>query len=826
VPIAVPHRRRPRRRIIVAVARIPPGRAAFVEAGGEPPEASVVIVSFNGRAHLETCLTALARTAGVRFEVVVADNGSSDGTVAWLRETHPAVRLLELGRNLGFGAANRHGVATARSALIALLNSDTRVEPEWLRVLLDTLEADDSVGAACSTLRLLDRPGTLNARGGGMTRLGIGFDHDYLAAALDSPFDPEPETREVLFPTAAAMAIRRRDFDDIGGFDPEFFMYHEDVDLGWRLWLAGKRVVACRDSVVYHARGGSDASPAAVRNRDRLGARHAVRSLLKGYGPATLAGALLDLTRLWLRRRALGRLAAAAAWNLRHLQGTLRLRRQVQRGRRISDAALLGRGLIDRSALPPVPPEAPRRLAAGAGEALISTPLLRPGYHSSLGRLGEGWHARERDGDGWWRWTCGIATCRLQVAPRARGALLVEARGDGRGQAATPLLVRCNGHATRAELRGAAWRQAVLPVAADERGCLAIELCSPARREEPPARLGGWRSLGCAVRELRFVPEGGEIGRRYASVSVIIPTYNRWPVLQETLNALAGQTCEAFEVIVVDDGSTDGTWDELQAWRQAVRPPWKLTALRQPNLKPGRARNRGLASATGDLVLFLGDDIVPDADLVTEHLAKHNEVADTVAVLGYTGWHEGRVRVTPFLDLVNRDGQQFSYGHFAAGEDVLYTCFYTSNVSLPRWVLGTDPFHPAFTFVDWEDVELGYRLSLRGLRIIYHPRAAARHAHAMTMADFYHRQRHVGRTVGVLLKLHPELAEDDAMPPLRPRWWFPLLRHPLRVLLPLLSAWDRMRLPLPARLHRAVALCGYFAGRAAGDPAPPAPVGA
>jgi hypothetical protein len=784
-------------------------------AAGAPP-VSVVIVSFNGRRHLERCLPALLATTGVALDTIVADNGSEDGTVAWVHERFPNVRVLELGRNLGFGAANGRGVEAARGEMIALLNSDTVVEPGWLAVLLRTLEADPTIAAACSTLRLLDRPGLLNARGGGMSRLGYGFDRDYLFPADPSGLGPEPELREVLFPTAAAMLMRRADFLAIGGFDPAMFMYHEDVDLGWRLWLSGRRVVACRDSIVGHALGGGSPAQAGQVWKQRLGARHNVRTLLKCCEADPLVRALLGIVRLWLGHRAIGQASGAVAWNLLHLPGTLRQRRLVQRGRRISDAALSSRGLISQSALPPTAPDPPRPDWGEDRLDLLVTPLLRPGVHSALGRLGPGWHARRRDGDGWWRWTCGDARCRLRVDPGAAGRLLVTARFSAPFEGSCAVVVGCNGAEVRTELPAGAWQQIALPVVADQRGRLEVRIASPALERDHSAPAGNPRVIGCEVREVRFEPTTPPARPTYTSVSVIVPTYNRWPMLRDTLEALAAQTYRDFEVIVVDDGSSDGTWEELQAWQRDNAGRVKLVPLHQENLKPGRARNLGLRHASGDLVLFIGDDIVPSPELVAEHLAWHNEAGEAIAVLGFTDWHRDRVRVTPFLELINRDGQQFSYGHFAAGEDVFYTCFYTSNISLPRRVLGDDPFHPAFTFVDWEDVELGYRLSLRGLPIVYHPAAAARHVHPMTMASFYRRQQHVGRTVGVLLALHPELAEDDAMPPLRPARWYPLAHLPVRALLSLLSAWDRLGLPLPARVYRAVLLTAFFSGRLQG----------
>jgi GT2 family glycosyltransferase len=122
---------------------------------------SVVIVNYNGRHHLEECLPSVAQTANVPIEVIVADNGSTDDSLEWVREHHPDVRILELGANLGFGEANRRGIEASTSEYVALLNNDTVVERGWLHEMLRVLMADPTVGAACSTLHFMQHPGVL-----------------------------------------------------------------------------------------------------------------------------------------------------------------------------------------------------------------------------------------------------------------------------------------------------------------------------------------------------------------------------------------------------------------------------------------------------------------------------------------------------------------------------------------------------------------------------------------------------------------------------------------------------------------------------------------
>ena len=780
----------------------------------DTPLVSVVVVNYNGRRHLERCFPALFGTVGIALEVIVADNGSTDGSVEWLAERWPRARVLALGRNLGFGAANNRAARAARGEFLALLNNDTVVEPEWLSALLEPLRAEAGVGAACATLRLLDHPDLLNARGGGMTSAGYGYDIDFMVPAERPPLrNAGLPWRDVLFATAAAAMFRREEFLALGGFDSAMFMYHEDVDLGLRYWLAGRRVVVCDRAVVHHAFGGTTRAAHGLAWRERLGMRHNIRTLLKCFGPISLARTLLRIARVWWRHRALGQALAVGGWNLLHLPTTLLERRRVQGRKVLTEGELYRRGLITGAAWPPATPQPPAPETLDGKADWIETPTLLPAQHSALGRLGPGWYAPEPvDGDAA-RWTCGLARCVLNVGPDRAGAVEAEVTlGPGRTDAA--VTISCNG-ASASTAAGARWSTVTLPARAGHDGLLHVSLaCAP---WVPHPVTGNWdfRTVGCAVRAVRFRPAAAPATTADPRVSVIVPTFNRWAILERSLEALARQTYRHLEVIVVDDGSTDGTWERLQAWQRGNDRRLDLTILHQENLKPGRARNLGLGRARGELIVFIGDDIIAAPELVAEHVAAHRRLGEPAAVLGFTDWDRERMRVTPFLELINRDGQQFSYGHFRDGDDLFFTSFYTSNISVPRSVLGTEPFHPAFTFVDWEDTELGYRLSRRGLRLVLHRAARAYHIHPMTMRRFFRRQQHVGRTVGVLLSLHPELAASAAMPPLTPGRWQPLAGLAARVAVPALSWLDGLGVPLPVRIYRAILLAAFLDGRRA-----------
>jgi glycosyltransferase involved in cell wall biosynthesis len=247
--------------------------------------------------------------------------------------------------------------------------------------------------------------------------------------------------------------------------------------------------------------------------------------------------------------------------------------------------------------------------------------------------------------------------------------------------------------------------------------------------------------------------------------TVVIPTFRRSGTLFGVLDALAQQDgAPEFEVVVVDDGSGDETPERLARYR----PPYPFRFLTQENSGPAAARNRGVREARGRLVLFLGDDTVPEAPLLAVHARAHAEAhGGPVAVLGYTTWPAGR-RVSPFLDHINEYGLQFGYRLIDDPECVPFNFFYTSNVSLPRDLLiDAGLFDTTFPHAAWEDIEAAYRLMQRGMRMLYRPSAVARHHHDITFASFRRRQEKSGEAAAIFYAKHPELGDFLAVPQAR-----------------------------------------------------------
>lgn len=202
------------------------------------PSVSLIVLNWDGREHLAQvlrCLTSLDYP-NERLELLVVDNGSRDGSAEMVRRDFSRVRLIQLDVNQGFAEPNNLGVAVAAGDWVGFLNNDMRMDPAWLTNLMSTLK--DRPRAACLGSRILSWGGQrLEFIGGGVTFTGHGFQ-----SGLGDTESAEDREKRVLFACGGAMVVRRSVFDEVGGFDPDYFAYYEDVDLGWRLNLLGHEV--------------------------------------------------------------------------------------------------------------------------------------------------------------------------------------------------------------------------------------------------------------------------------------------------------------------------------------------------------------------------------------------------------------------------------------------------------------------------------------------------------------------------------------------------------------------------------------------------------
>jgi GT2 family glycosyltransferase len=299
------------------------------------PAVAVVVVNWNSGALLERCLLALgAQTLGPR-RVVVVDNGSTDGSERAARD-RAGVELLALGTNLGFAAANNRGIArTEGCAWVALLNPDAFPEPGWLEALVRAA-GDGRFALLASRQVMANDPARLDGTGDVYTVAGRAWRRHHGQAAAGNALELE----EVFSPCAAAALYRRDALLEAGGFDESFFCYFEDVDLAFRLRLAGHRCLYVPDAVVHHVGSASSGrrSPFSVyhghRNLVWTFWKNMPAALLALYWPHHLALNLVSL--VWFILRGQGGTILRAKWDaLLALPRVLRERRRVQGARKV-----------------------------------------------------------------------------------------------------------------------------------------------------------------------------------------------------------------------------------------------------------------------------------------------------------------------------------------------------------------------------------------------------------------------------------------------------------------------------------------------------------
>jgi GT2 family glycosyltransferase len=197
---------------------------------------------------LQTCLEALESQTLRDREVIVVDNGSDDGSVSWLREMYPSVRVIENAQNRGFAAPVNQGIEASDSLYVAVLNNDTEPCPGWLAALVAAIESDDQVGMCASKMMFADRPTVINSTGISVDRVAIAWDR----RGGEAEDGREVEPVEVFGACAGAALYRREMLQEIGLFDEDFFAYLEDVDLAWRARRLGWRCLYVPTARVLH----------------------------------------------------------------------------------------------------------------------------------------------------------------------------------------------------------------------------------------------------------------------------------------------------------------------------------------------------------------------------------------------------------------------------------------------------------------------------------------------------------------------------------------------------------------------------------------------
>ena len=211
---------------------------------------AIIIVNYNGRQYLEDCLGSLSCLDYPDYKIFFVDNASTDDSVAYVKNGFPQVEIIVNQENLGFAAGNNVAMRKALEQdfdYLCLINQDTISEADFLSKLVEVVESGQEVAAVQPRLMLHPETTKVNSLGNAIHYLGFGY-----SQGAYKPFLGDLEPFEAAYASGAAVLLKTGILRQIGLFDPDFFMYHEDLDLGWRLRLAGYKTLVVPAAVVYH----------------------------------------------------------------------------------------------------------------------------------------------------------------------------------------------------------------------------------------------------------------------------------------------------------------------------------------------------------------------------------------------------------------------------------------------------------------------------------------------------------------------------------------------------------------------------------------------
>lgn len=301
------------------------------------PLVSVIIVNYNGRHYLRDCFESLKAGVHGNIEIIFVDNGSKDSSIEFVRERYPEIKIVDNEANLGLAVASNRGAQLSAGEYIFFYNNDTIADKNMISEMVRVADNDPGVGICGCTTLTYDGKEVINS--------GVACDIYGYPYGKGEPLYVD-----------AAIFIRKSVFKEVGGFDPEMFLYGEDRDICWRTLLYGYDVVVVPTAFFRHDSFCSMKDGAYVTNvwKRHVGERNLIRSLLKNYSfrnllkifPRYLLISLAEVTVFTLTGRInVVRSAYLKAywWNILRLRDTLRLRRKIQRERKADDSVVLRR---------------------------------------------------------------------------------------------------------------------------------------------------------------------------------------------------------------------------------------------------------------------------------------------------------------------------------------------------------------------------------------------------------------------------------------------------------------------------------------------------
>jgi hypothetical protein len=381
------------------------------------PLVSIIVINYNGLRYCEDCFGSIRGLNYPNYEVIIIDNSSTDGSVAYVREEFPEVRIIELDQNFGFAKANNIGVDFARGDYLFFLNQDTVVEKDCLNELIRAMELDPQIGICGGKMMFWSEKKVINSTGLIINNICFAWDR----GSFELDLGQYDEDTDVVSISGGAMLIRKDLFNNLGRFDSKYFMYYEDLDLGLRTWLSGYRVVFVPKAIIYHKMQYSHNN---YHHFEYMDHRNRLRTILKNISLQNLIwmvsrSLFYDLRCIifWLYLRRVTHIKyriMALLWNLKMLPNTLRERQKIQKKRVVSDDRLLK--MMAPGFRSPVLSVAVPSYIIKSKDTLSREdvrPYLKIG-DGDEGQLGFGWYERENCDGKLIRWTTNFAIAFLK----------------------------------------------------------------------------------------------------------------------------------------------------------------------------------------------------------------------------------------------------------------------------------------------------------------------------------------------------------------------------------------------------------------------------
>jgi len=312
---------------------------------------SVVIVNYNGREYADKCIASVFASKTKNLEVIVVDNYSSDNSVKELTQRYSCYgrnfQVIGLDQNYGPAKARNVGVKAARGEIIAFLDNDTLVDEFWAEAAIKEFSASAEVGAIQCKLLLSKERNKIDYVGEYLGQNGFLVQRARAGSTDTGKFN---KRCEILAAKSAGMFIRKKVFEQAGGFDDDYFIYVEETDLGWRSWLSGYKVVYVPSSIVYHEFGTSSVILGKVKNNYNAkfhGCKNYILTLFKNLDSISLLKILPIHIVLWLGlawyallkrdAKSFFWIHKAVWWNVSNLRTSLYKRKIIQKNRKIND---------------------------------------------------------------------------------------------------------------------------------------------------------------------------------------------------------------------------------------------------------------------------------------------------------------------------------------------------------------------------------------------------------------------------------------------------------------------------------------------------------